>query len=87
MTNILDSRKPAELSGAELKRPKRAVTTIIPKSEHRRTRRAHIQIPLFVYGYTLKGTPFLEKAHTIEINAHGALIAINTAVRQTTDCF
>jgi hypothetical protein len=80
MTKILDCLKQAELAVTELRRSKRAVTTIIPKSDHRRTRRARIRIPLLVYGYTLKGTPFLEKAHTIEINAHGALLVLKRPV-------
>jgi hypothetical protein len=46
----------------------------------RRTCRARVPIPLFVYGYTPKDGPFAEEAHTIEINAHGALISMKTAV-------
>jgi hypothetical protein len=55
-------------------------TSTIGKLDQRQTRRARVRIPLFVYGNTLEGLPFLEQVHTIVINAHGALIAMKTAV-------
>jgi hypothetical protein len=51
----------------------------IVKLDHRRTGRARVKIPLFLYG-VFEDAPFVEGAHTIEINAHGALIAMKTAV-------
>jgi hypothetical protein len=52
----------------------------IGKLDQRQTCRARVKIPLFIYGSTLEGAPFLEEAHTIDINAHGALIAMKTRV-------
>jgi hypothetical protein len=46
----------------------------------RRTCRAREPISLFVYGYTPQGSPFGEETNTIEINTHGALISMKTAV-------
>jgi len=81
MSKIFDSLKQAERAVAEPKQSgTAAATTAIEGSDQRRTRRARIQIPLLVYGYTPQGTPFLEEAYTIEINAHGALIAMKSAV-------
>jgi hypothetical protein len=58
----------------------RATTSMAAaRVDHRRTSRARVEIPLFVYG-VLEDGPFVEEAQTIEINAHGALIAMNTAV-------
>jgi hypothetical protein len=49
-------------------------------TDHRRTHRARVKIPLFVYGSTPKDEPFVEETCTLEINAHGALIAMKTPV-------
>jgi hypothetical protein len=54
-------------------------TSTVIKLDHRRTCRARVKIPLFIYGI-LEDAPFVEGAHTIEINAHGALIAMKTVV-------
>ena len=48
--------------------------------DHRRSCRARVKIPLLIYGNKLQGDPFLEEAHTININAQGALIAMKTTV-------
>lgn len=58
----------------------KAISAVL-KMEHRRTSRARVKIPLFIYG-VLNDAPFLEQTHTIEINAHGALIALKTPVPQ-----
>jgi hypothetical protein len=55
-------------------------TNAIGKPDQRQTGRARVKIPLFIYGNTLQGAPFLEESHTIDINAHGALIAMKTTV-------
>lgn len=55
-------------------------TNNVKKVDQRWTCRARIKIPLFIYGDTLQGAPFLEEAYTIDINAHGALIAMKTTV-------
>jgi hypothetical protein len=55
-------------------------TDTIGKLDLRQTRRARVRIPLFIYGNTVEGAPFLEQVHTIVINAHGALIAMKTTV-------
>jgi len=34
-----------------------------------------------VYGHTIKDEPFYEDAHTIDINAEGALISMQTVVQ------
>ena len=48
---------------------------IFGRPERRRTVRGRIRIPLFVYGHDSDGGPFYADAETIDINAHGALIA------------
>ena len=48
--------------------------------DQRRTRRARVKIPLLIYGNTPEDSPFIEETHTIEINAHGALVAMKTTL-------
>jgi len=62
---------------------KQAQTNQSKRTERRRTCRARVRVPLLVYGSisSLRGAaPIFEKAWTIEINAHGALIAMKTMV-------
>jgi hypothetical protein len=56
------------------------MTTNTIGTSQRRSGRVRFKISLFVYGNTLQGRPFLEEAYTIEINAHGALIAMKATV-------
>jgi hypothetical protein len=56
-------------------------TAATDTADKRRTGRARVQIPLFVQGNTPgDDTGFFEDAQTIEINAHGALLSMRTAV-------
>jgi hypothetical protein len=80
MRKIFDDRGQAETTVGESKSSKNSAAKPFGKMDHRRTRRARVQVPLLVYGYARNGNPFSEQAHTIEINAHGALIAMKTAM-------
>ena len=69
------------LAGDGRPRTSEAVATgAIGKQDQRRTRRARVKIPLLLYGNTPEHAPFIEAAHTIEINAHGALVAMKTSL-------
>lgn len=78
MSKIFNDLKSARLGTAQ--RTLSQTATVIGQVERRRTTRARIQIPLLVYSYWRDGMPFYEEAHTIEINANGALIAMRTVV-------
>jgi hypothetical protein len=80
MARFFDSLRETELAIAQRQQSVNAATFAMGRPDRRRTRRARVQIPLLVYGYTLHDGPFAEKTSTIEINAHGALIAMETAV-------
>jgi hypothetical protein len=74
------------LKRAQLVRPKPRNTgpsrpTPAKLPERRQASRIYIQIPLFVYGYTLRGDPFCEEVHTISINADGGVLSLESAVR------
>ena len=79
-TRFFDSLQETALAIDKRKQSVNAAINAMGRLDRRRTRRALVQIPLFVYGYTLHDGPFAEKTYTIEINAHGALIAMETAV-------
>lgn len=81
MRKIFDDRGQAETDVDERNTSKSSAAKPFGKMDHRRTRRARVQVPMLVYGYAPNGDPFSEQAHTIEINAHGALIAMKTAMR------
>ena len=80
MSKIFEALRQAELNNAERSHSNTLVTRGVGTTDRRRTKRASVQIPLFIYGYTAKDAPFFEEAHTIEINAHGALISMRTLV-------
>ena len=80
MDKFFDSLRETELAIAERKRSINAAASAIGRPDRRRTGRARVEIPMLVYGYTLHDGPFAEKTSTIEINAHGALIAMETVV-------
>jgi len=80
MNKFFDTIGETEPAIAKRQDSEDAATNTIGKLDHRRTRRVRLQIPLFVYGHTANEGPFFGEALTIEINAHGALIAMKTAV-------
>jgi hypothetical protein len=71
MSKIFDALKRAELLRAERKE----------YTDRRLTGRIHLQIPLFVYGYTLGEDPFYEDTCTTVINAHGGLMSMQSPVQ------
>jgi len=80
MTKSFDTLEETEPVAAIRQCSENSATHPIGKLNRRRTRRARVQIPLLVYGHNPNDVPFFEEAYTIEINAHGALIAMKTAV-------
>src|SRR5271154_1816180 len=82
MSKIFDALKQVESERA--KRPAAEPPTpadFHERFERRKTRRVAVAIPLFIYGHTIKDEPFYEDAHTIDINAEGALISLLTVVQ------
>jgi hypothetical protein len=50
-------------------------------AERRRSERVFLRITIFVQGVTPDGKAFREKTQTLAVNAHGALINLDYAVR------
>jgi hypothetical protein len=80
LSKIFDALKQAELAGVDRKNSPTSVGHNSLQLERRRTCRVRIDAPLFVYGYA-GDNPFHEDACTVEINAHGGLISMHSAVR------
>jgi hypothetical protein len=48
----------------------------------RRSRRLELAVPVFVYGWsTADDSPFTEITQTLEVNAHGGLVALTAMVQ------
>jgi hypothetical protein len=68
------------LKRAELASTKNSDTAATRQPERRRTPRVRANIPLLVYGYKGK-SPFHEDVCTVEVNAHGGSVSMQTALR------
>jgi hypothetical protein len=49
--------------------------------DRRRARRWSFDIPVYVYGHGPNTEPFHEEAHTLHVNANGALLLLSVPVR------
>ena len=50
--------------------------------DRRRSRRWSLDIPVYVYGHGPGKEPFHEEAHTLHVNANGALLLLSVPVRK-----
>jgi hypothetical protein len=48
------------------------------RAERRRSPRTSMYVPVFVYGYNLADEPFHQETNTLQVNANGALLRIDT---------
>ena len=81
MSRIFEALKQAELSRAKRKDTKTVGPSDVSYTDRRVTRRIYVRIPLFIYGYTPRGDPFYEEAHTIAVNGGGGLISMTRGVQ------
>jgi hypothetical protein len=49
-------------------------------TERRRSPRASVYVPVFVYGYTTADEPFHQETNTLQVNANGALLKLSANV-------
>ncbi len=50
-------------------------------SDRRRSERLDLRVPVFVYGHASDDEPFYEETKTLQVNAHGGLIALAIGVK------
>jgi hypothetical protein len=82
MSRIFEALKHAQ-SVREKKTLAKPTTTIaaVPH-ERRRSRRRSLDIPVYVYGHGPSKEPFHEEAHTLHVNANGALLLLSVPVHK-----
>ena len=82
MSRIFEALRHAERvrSGKLAEKPVGAEPVKAP--DRRRCRRWALDIPVYVYGHGPRKEPFHEEAHTLHVNANGALLLLSVPVRK-----
>ncbi len=50
--------------------------------ERRRSPRSSVYVPVFVYGYASEEEPFYQESNTLQVNANGGLLRLDTNVQR-----
>jgi hypothetical protein len=77
MSGIFEALKQAQLVRASEDRPKSPAEDSIEVPDRRRSRRRAFDIAVYVYGHGPGKEPFHEEAHTLNVNANGALLLLS----------
>jgi hypothetical protein len=80
MSRIFEALKQAQLVRAGKAQPKPPATDAVEIPDRRRSRRWALDISVYVYGYGPEADPFHEEAHTLNVNANGALLLLSVPV-------
>ena len=82
MSRIFDALKHAQRErGGQLQLNAPAEgASLVP--DRRRSRRWSLDISVYVYGHGLGKEPFHEEAHTLHVNANGALLLLSVPVKK-----
>jgi len=82
MSRIFEAIKQAQKTHADQSPLKPLPAEITPTSDRRRSRRWSIDISVYVYGHGPEKEPFHEEAHTLNVNANGALLLLSAPVQK-----
>jgi hypothetical protein len=82
MSRIFEGLKHAQLVRAEKAPPKPPAKDAVEYSDRRRSRRWVFDISVYVYGHGPGKEPFHEEAHTLNVNANGALLLLSVPVQK-----
>jgi hypothetical protein len=82
MSRIFEALKQAQRNRAGIAQPKPAGTEATDISDRRRSRRWALDVSVYVYGHGPGKEPFHEEAHTLNVNANGALLLLSVPVRK-----
>jgi hypothetical protein len=82
MSRIFEALKNAQLvrDGKYLSKPPEKDALETP--DRRRSRRWTLDVPVYVYGHGPNKDPFHEEAHTLHVNANGALLLLSVPVKK-----
>jgi hypothetical protein len=82
MSRIFEALKHAQLVRAGKLQAKSPGANAIEVPDRRRSRRWSLDIPVYVYGHGQDRETFHEEAHTLHVNANGALLLLSVPVRK-----
>jgi hypothetical protein len=82
MSKIFDAIKHAQLVRAGKVSTKAPRKDAVEVPDRRRSRRWALDIPVYVYGHGQEKEPFHEEAHTLHVNANGALLLLSVPVKK-----
>jgi hypothetical protein len=80
MSRIFEALKHAQLVRAGKAPPKPPAMDAVEIPDRRRSRRWALDISVYVYGHGPGKEPFHEEAHTLNVNANGALLLLSVPV-------
>jgi PilZ domain-containing protein len=82
MSRIFDALKQAQRTRPGQPGPQPIGASATETADRRRSRRWAIDISVYVYGHGAETEPFHEEAHTLNVNATGALLLLSAPVRK-----
>ena len=82
MSRIFEALKLAQRNRAGQSRPGLAGAGGSEIADRRRSRRWSLDVSVYVYGHGPGKEPFHEEAHTLNVNANGALLLLSVPVRK-----
>lgn len=82
MSRIFEALKQAQLVRAGNVQPNTPAGDAVEIPDRRRGRRWAVDIAVYVYGHGPGEEPFYEEAHTLNVNANGALLLLSVPVEK-----
>src|SRR5712691_5197391 len=82
MSRIFEALKQAHLIRGGKARPEPSELDASKIRDRRRSRRAPLDISVYVYGHGPGAETFHEEAHTLNVNANGALLLLSVPIRK-----
>src|SRR5258707_365263 len=82
MSRIFEALKHAQMVRAGKVSTRSPTPDAVEVRDRRRSRRWALDIPVYVYGHGQEKEPFHEEAHTLHVNANGALLLLSVPVRK-----
>jgi len=82
MSRIFEALKQAQLVRAGKEPPKPPAEDVVETPDRRRSRRWALDVAVYVYGHGPGKEPFHEEAHTLTVNANGALLLLSVPVEK-----
>jgi len=82
MSRIFEALKQSQSIRADKVSAKSPVAEVVEIPNRRRSRRRPLDIAVYVYGHGPGEEPFHEEAHTLNVNANGALLLLSVPVQK-----